>query len=473
MGTAVCLFACALTMAQPPERGGWLLAPQLSPGLELVYSGTCTQEDLIPRVQYQRTFKLDTTILVLAAKPRSWDVAIMTVVTVPAKEVDAKKEKEFPNSVRLELAAVDKHGRISGPADSNLAISLAGPPGLDSGLFVEVPPERVGREQVWEVNEEGRPPRTWQVVGMESCAGVSCVKLVGQQQSEDWDRPRADRTAWRRRDTVWIAPPMNLAMKVERVIERRDPLRREPTARTTVTCDLASRFTYPGKLFDDRRNEVSKARKFWADSAALLKQPAEYRGQLDALHKRITFHLDSQPPTPYRKALAFLQKRVEIARRGELPPEPIASENVESAVGVRPGQRAPDFVATDLTSKESARLYRQLGKPVLLFFYSPGTDNGKEVLQFARGLNQKYSAKVGIVGLAATEDADLVRKQHAQLRLPFPILDGQGLRLTFGVEATPRLLVLDADGIVRAAHTGWGHHTAREIEEEFQRCFPR
>jgi hypothetical protein len=41
------------------------------------------------------------------------------------------------------------------------------------------------------------------------------------------------------------------------------------------------------------------------------------------------------------------------------------------------------------------------------------------------------------------------------------------------VDALPRLVVLDGQGVVRAASTGWGQHTAGEITAEVQKLLPR
>ena len=47
-----------------------------------------------------------------------------------------------------------------------------------------------------------------------SCV-AACARMVlahyGVQQTEDWDRPRADRGAWRRQEVVWISPRTGLA----------------------------------------------------------------------------------------------------------------------------------------------------------------------------------------------------------------------------------------------------------------------
>lgn len=137
------------------------------------------------------------------------------------------------------------------------------------------------------------------------------------------------------------------------------------------------------------------------------------------------------------------------------------------------GQRVPDFVVTNLTGKESARLAHLLGRPVFVFFFNPKTDIGKDVLRFAAELHNRHGDSLSIMALAVTNDVDLVRQQHTDLRLPFALLDGKGLHHTFGVDDTPRLVVLDGEGILRFAVTGWGINTSTEIAEELVRCMPR
>ena len=471
MVTSICLLTCALTLGQLPDRGEWQLSPQLVPGTELVYAGTYLDEDLGPNVNYQRRYHLDTILFVLEGGRGRWDVAFMTSLSLHDQNRDSKASpKGQPASVRLELATLDEQGHLSGTVP--LAIPLSGPPTLECGVVVEARITKVRRDQFWEINEEGRPPRTWQVAGPESCNGITCIKLIGNQQSDDWDRPRGDHSAWRRRDTLWLLPRLGVAQKVERVIERREPARRDPTHRTTVRYELESRLPYPGRMLEDRRQEILKAKKFQDDARPLLAQPGKYRPQIETLLSKIAHYLESQPPTPYRKAVVALQSHLEKARRGETPPESIqGEETTKIALGV--GQRVPDFIVTNLTGKESARLARLLGRPVLVLFYDPLQNPSEAALRFAMDIHQKYGDHVGIMAMAVTDDPNVARKQHADLRLPFPVLDGKGLHLTFGVDDTPRLIVLDGEGILRFAATGWGIQTPEEITEELLRCRAR
>ncbi|MCI0641147.1 MAG: peroxiredoxin family protein [Gemmataceae bacterium] len=465
----LCLVTCVMALGQAPERSEFLLAPQLSVGLELVYQGVFVDEALVPNVQYQRQYRLETTLFVLESNRRTWEAAFLTSLSThneKNKKPDGKPDYE---SVRLEVVTIGETGKLVGPAGVSATIPIFGPPTVDYGAVVEAPLARVKRQSTWEVNEDSRPVRTWQVLGTEVCQGVVCTKLVGLQQSEDWDQPRADRKAWRRRDTVWLSPTLGVAQKVERVIEHRDPARRVPTHRTTAVYELHSPLKYTGRFFEDRRQEILMAKRFQDEAKPLLAQPSQYRGQIETLVRRVQFHQEQQAPTPYRKAVAYLENRLEAGLRGDFLTE-VAVEQPAAPVAVALGQRVPDFVASSLTGKDSARLSRLNGRPLVICFFNPASATGKEVLAFAQEVHQKYAGKVGMLVLALGADPDFVRKQHADMKLPFPVHDGHGLKLTFGVDATPRLLVIDGDGVLRQAITGWGFHVPGEILGDLKRC---
>jgi hypothetical protein len=459
-------LTCGFALGQPLDRSEFQLAPHLFPGLELVYSGTFSEEALIPGVKFERTYRLDATLFVLEGKPDQWQTAFLTALSLRGPKNSANQ----PTSVRLEVGNVDKKGRIKGKV--NLAIPLSGPPTVESGAIVEVPAIPVRANNPWFVTEEGRPPWRWEILGTAMCSGISCVKLFGEQLSEDWDRPRADQTAWRRRDTIWLAPQLGVAYRVERVIERRDPARRDPTHRLTVRYELESRIKYPGKFFEDRQNEIEKALKFREEAESLLNQPGPNPLLIESLQNRISRHLESGP-TPYRLAITYLQARLESARRGELNPAQFSEETPLTMPVAKVGERVPDFLCTDLTTKESVRLYRKLGRPLLIVFYNPATETGRQVLDFCQGMSDRYKTHLSILPMAVTDDTALACRQHAERNLPFPILDGRGLHRAFGVDATPRFVVLDKEGILRAACTGWSLENIRDMESEVRRCLEK
>ncbi|MBM4072501.1 MAG: hypothetical protein FJ271_26765 [Planctomycetes bacterium] len=473
MNTTLYILASTVLVGQLPDRAGWQLAPQLFPGLELQYAGSYTEEAISPGVQFQRAYRLRSTVFVIDSTKDGWNVLLMTELGLKNSRVDDKELKESPSSIRLELAQVDRKGRIVRKDGKQWTTAASGPPTVEVGAFVLLPGYRIGLNQLWETGEPGQPPCTWQALGAEMCSGTMCVKMLGQQQTEDWDRPRGDHAAWRRRDSLWVAPSLGIAYRVERTIERREPARRDPSFRSTVKYEMDSRLRYPGKLYDDRCDEIRKGIKFQEEALPLLAQPGNFRPQINVLLKRITYYLENNPPTPYRKGVLYVKDRLEQALRGEISAVASTQEQEPLIPVVRLGERAPDFLVTNLLDRQSVRLHRSLGRPLLIAFYNPRSENGIQVLQFAKSLVQKHGNSIGVLALAVSDEIELVRRQHADMKLPFPVLDGTGLHVTFSVEATPRLVVLDSEGIARAAYTGWGPQIPGEIEIELTSRLPQ
>jgi len=298
--------------------------------------------------------------------------------------------------------------------------------------------------------------------------------LLGEQQSEDWDKPRADRTAWRRTDTAWLAPRAGIAYKFERVVERRDPARREATHKSVLRCELDSSLQYPGQLCEDRRQEIVRAHAFGEAAAPLLQEPLRSAAQLNALLNRINYHLEHEPPTPYREAIYQVRRQVEAARRGEtfatLPEE----KQDAPAIAVV-GQPAPDFVASDLTGSagSTARLRNWLGRPTLLVFYHPASPVAANLLEFARSVYSRFNGAVTVLGMSVLDDARAVQKQQKDLNLGFPVLSGSALRVSYAVETTPKLVLIDARGVVRGTYLGWGQETSAEVMNDLRQWLQR
>lgn len=455
MFATICMLT-ALLPGQSSDRSEALLVPRLNRGQELFYRGTYTEEALGRGVQYTRAYRLEGRVFVLESPARGFDVTFLTVL----------KHAADPSSVRLELAHVTSQGRVVPEGDVSLQLPLDGPPTLECGAFVEGPRGRVNQGQTWEVTDPGRPALTWRLVGSEVLGGTSCLKLVGRQQSEDWDQPRADRTAWKREETVWIAARTGTAQRVERTIWRREPARREPTQRLQVQYDLDSSMQFPQQLFEERRREVQQARGFAAAAAPLLPNPAKHSPRaFEALLSKIANHLETQTATPYRDAVLHVKRQLEAARRGETPLVQ-GQENAASVVTV--GYRAPDFMTANMLTRESVRLNHFLGKPVLLIFYSPHSQTVDEVLRFGQSIQNAQKQTANVVGLVLSDDLEKIQKQHGGLNLAFPVLSGRALRQTYGVDATPKFIVLDAGGVVRASFTGWGPEAPTGVKEELR-----
>jgi peroxiredoxin len=477
MLTSLYLLSCTLTLAQGGERAEWQISPNLAPGLELVYSGTYAEESLIPNAAYQKTYRVDTNVLVLETGVKDWQLAIMTALKLQDARLPNDK-KDGPSSVRLDLLRIDVEGRMRTTGKQLFHLPLKGPPTLESGMFVPAPGQKVGRNYIWDLTDDKRPTHRWQAAGTESVGGITCIKVASIQQSNDWAVPRADSAAWRRRDTVWLHPQLMVAQKLERIIEHRDPARDTPTFRTVVRYELDRHLQYPGLMFEERRKEVLKASKFSDEAQKLFQQPALNRPQLDGLIRQVSYHLDHQPATqttPYRKAFVHLKAVLEKAQKGDVPvpngieePTPLPPTRV---LGL--GDRIPDFVVSNVTDDKTTRSQSLHGKPIVVIFYNPATQLGKEVMTYASKVNEKQTGKLHILAMAVTNEPEITRKQHTNMKLPFPALDGNAMRLPFGAEQTPRFVVVDGGGIVRLTLTGWGFQTPYEIDDVLERCLKK
>jgi peroxiredoxin len=456
------LMSCVLATAQPADGAEWLLVPRLTRAQELVYRGSFDEQANGSEVQYSRSYRLRTVAFILDASPQGAEAAFLTILR-PHHSRTAAVDDATPTSVRLEVGRVHPQGRVTAHPASLLAVPVEGPPTVETGAFVEVPRHRIGARARWVVDEEGRPSRTWTVAGTETVNATTCVKLTGVQQTDDWERPRADRPAWRRLDTVWIAPRLGIAYKVERVVERRDPARQDATYRSVLRYELDQRTEYPRAIGDDIRREINQARTFAERCAPLLPHPTKNLAQIEALLAQIKYHQEHYPaPPPYGEAMLHLQRRLQAARRGEAAPTP-PPERTDSPAVAAVGRPAPDFVIPDLTSNESARLRRWKGKPILMAFYHPKSLYADEVLRLAQEVADAGKGQVVVLGMAMSADGNLVRKQRSQLGLSFPILDGSALRQSYAVEATPSLMVIDAEGILRSTQVGWGSETRSTV----------
>ncbi len=113
-----------------------------------------------------------------------------------------------------------------------------------------------------------------------------------------------------------------------------------------------------------------------------------------------------------------------------------------------------------------------MGKPVLLVFYHPASPTAATVLGYAQQLLARYPRRLIVAGMSISDNADLARRQHAELKLTFPVLSGGGLRGSFGVTSTPKIILLDGYNIIRGEYLGWGVETPREVEGELKRWLP-
>ena len=464
------LLTCALVGAQNPAPSQVANPIRLERGHELYYRGQFLEESMGSGVQFQRSYRMEVRALVFDSSSKGLDLAFYTLVK---KQGSTNEHGDSENcSVRLELAQLDPLGRLTAGNSADFLIPLDGPATLESGFFVETPESPLQAGQWWRVGDDRGPDRTWRCLGQEVLNGISCLKLEGTQQSDDWDKPRADRSAWRRRDIVWLSHRWGVATRLERINERREAAHTKPTQRCRVVYDLqGGAILYPAQLFENQKNEIMQARQFAKMAAPLLPNPTKQDPRtFDVLLAKIVKHLENTPKTHYRDAILLVKEHVEAAKRGESPPDRSGAETAESQPVATPGHVAPDFVVSNVFSKDSIRLHNYAGRAVFMIFYSPGSLSAEEVLRFAERMHREHKTTLAVLGFALSEDVPALQAQYDDFRLSFPIASGRPLRQRYAVDATPRLITIDSEGYVRSALTGWGPETPGALEADILRC---
>jgi peroxiredoxin len=460
MLVSACLVAWTLVAPQGPQTPLLPWGPRLDRGQELVYRGLFTEENSKRGSKITRRFQVENRILVLETLPTGTKVAVLTITE--AQESNLTK-LDTHQAVDLQLGRVDLKGRIAFDSGEPLQIPQQGPPVIEGGCFVELPAVKAASATEWTTAEAGGPHQ-WRMTGAEAVEGQACVKLLGVQQSEDWEHPRGGRTACRRHDTVWLSPPMGVAVRYERVVERREATSPEPVQRATASFQLESSLIYPGQLFRDREAEIHLYRQYSQLAENLFRAPSpDSPRRLGALAAKIAYHCDSQPPTPFRAALKALQSRLESAARGDLPPVPSEKETHPASAPPAGNSTAPDFVTAEMNTGAAVRLQSLRGRPVLLLFFDPRSASAIETLRFGQTIAQ--TTHVSVLGLNVTNEAGPVLPEH-ELKLTFPLVKAAELRSAYGVDATPKIILIDGAGSIRRTFEGWGKETPSLVREE-------
>lgn len=467
MLTTLCLMSCVWGAGQSGERAEVLAGPQLVRGHEFLYRGTVREQSLAAGVQFNKTYQLETRALVLDVKQDGYDLAILTSL----KPHGADKPGGDAGSVRLELAEVSPLGRLTPHSGNAPSLPLDGPPSWEVGFLIEVPRPLAGN-QPWMVEENGRPPRHYVVLGVEAVGRTRCLKLAAEQKSADWDKPRADSTAWRRKETLWVDPRQGVACRLERELERRDPAHRDATYRISTHYELDAPLRFDGSSFEHRRQEILLIKQLQDKVLSILPEAVTHgRKPFEAVLARIDSHVKTNPSaTPYREALLRVQRLAEAGKRGEVPPKLVDVKKDRLAAG----KPAPEFVVTDLKSGQTVSLRRWQGKSILMVFYQQSSTLSPDALRHAQRVWEQHGdQELVVLGFAMGDDAQAANRLRDQLRLSFPNLSGKSLRISYDVEATPWFVVVDAEGVVRSTYAGWGPEIPGAIQDDLKECFVR
>lgn len=441
---------------------------------ELLYRGLFTEEARSSRVQFQRSYRIESRCLVLESNNNYSQLACLTILKQRNNPASLPTITSEPaaTSVRLETFRCDSKGIIQ-PGHNLSKLSLEGPSTIEYGYLIALPKSKLAENDAWETTEDGRPVISWVVSGTEMVQGVKCIKVIGNQQTEDWGKTRADRQAWKRTDTVWLHPQLGVAQKLERTIEIKDPAHNEPSQKSTLRIELETSLVYPGQLFQDRKKEIQLATNYRESANSYTQDIVKYSAQTKSLMRQVKTQSEIMSQTPYRDAIIQTTKRLDNILKGDSAETVVMPVSATSLQTAKLGYKAPDFIAQNMLKQESFRLAKLEGKSVLLVFYNPKSSLSTEILDFARTMQTKHGDSVTVLGMSVIDDSEIVKKQAEAVKINFAVLNGSGLRSSYGLESTPKIVLLDAKGIVRLNCLGWGQETQSEITSELKRTIDK
>lgn len=235
--------------------------------------------------------------------------------------------------------------------------------------------------------------------------------------------------------------------------------------------------------------EVARAHYWRAVFFADADLPAAERSLRRAkslLARHLQRRRDDRLATLLRQQVALLGARL-AARSAEA-----ASAAARAALV---GKKAPPFVAEEVLGDregEGFRLFDQRGKVVLLCFWA--TFNGRscrQAIPLVASLRKKHPDLVAVAAtrfygkaylpakdlrsgefrrdLSASEEREVVRRCAEALGIDFPIAFAEKAARAYRVTVLPQLVLVDAQGVVRAVRAG-GVGDRASLEELVARC---
>ena len=450
------LFLAGILPATPPEIAR-PIPLRLEAGEEFLYHSVYTQESDRPGTRVTRL--LDTYVLILETSPKGTQAAIMTEM-----RVDGKPGAEAVPVVRLELARIDPFGRVTLESTSTLPhVPIDGPPTLDVLPFIELPAALPDPGRPWNSADNDGGMIAWRMLVAEKYGDYRCIKLKGEQSSGDWNL--AGRTVWKRNQTAWMSLAYGFVVHLERATDWRTES--GELWKSSLVADLTSMpLTNTMEEFKERRHEILESIRFAKELAELMKPRGEpdFRGY-DNLLQRIDRYISRS--TPYAAAIQCLRRKTEQARNGERPPEPlVVRTGMDPAKPIEDGETAPDFVASNFAGGAALKINQLRGRPVVLVFFKPSSRLATPVLKYVQATMSPYGGRVHVIAMAVENDSTAIAKLRSELKLQFPIYDGQAALAMFAGHSTPRTIVLDKTGTVDLILHGWNGEFPELIHKE-------
>jgi hypothetical protein len=454
------LLLAGSTLAAPPGNARHIPL-RLESGQEFIYHANYTQK--CDRTDSAFSRYLDVYVLILDASPPV-RAAFMTV-----QYDSGRSGAEAVPIVRIESARIDALGRVSLETASNLPrLPIDGPPTLETTPFLEMPAV-IPPDNKWQIPDADWGAKTWSVLREEKHELGWSWKLQAVQDSGDQNI--VGRLVWNRKEAVWLLQNEGIVVRAERNTEWKTAGGELFHSTCVIALDSIPA-PLPAGQFDARCSAIRDVLHYQRDLAELMLPRGEpnLRGYND-----LCVHIDhhQRRGTPYDLAFDALRRRVEAARNGERPPEPIVIPARYEPLPIAPrgsaadvNQLAPDVLLRDGLAERPISLSSLRGEPVVLLFFECGSDSVERMVRYARRAAYVYAGRVHVVLLATNGEPSDLQKLRGKFNLDMTIHDGRDILPQFAGRSAPRVVVIDDRGVIRMIAPGWKEEYSDSIFQQ-------
>ncbi|QDU63125.1 hypothetical protein Pan216_40000 [Planctomycetes bacterium Pan216] len=465
MNTLACM-ALGLVIAAGGEQ--WTIRARWLVGQEVSYKGSIVESGFgTAGATYQQPVQLETSLLVLDLNASGIaQAASYTVTKMPDQILSSPRAGETQQfrSVHFDMVKIDLNGLATWATnDANVLLPSEGMAPWELGFLVEMPKRPIKKGERWVTRRPGQPLIRYQVHGQESVRGIPCVKVKMRQESGNWSKRDVGLTAWRSKTTAWIDPKTGFTERIERLFEVRKPADREPSRRIEVHYDAISKLRYHGPIFQDRQADLvagfEAQRELDRNIAAA--GPASRR-KIETVRSKLESVMNNVNKTPYRPAIAALKQRATMALE-ETDPVTLSVRSRRRSVA-KIGSKAKSLVVRNAETDESLSVRKMKGTPLVLVFVDPDSDLSLGALSLAvESVKAQGDQGILLVAIANEVNATTVKAMHENVPGDYVVASGPVIDSSYGVDARPHTIIIDAAGYLRGNYVGFGPELPSEL----------
>lgn len=441
------------------------LAPKLAVGQEYCYRGTMVERSGNGAARYEQPFELEASMLVLDVDAfQAAEVGCYTEVRTIDKSdrKNAKTGDGIRSSHFALLKVAPRNVATWAKTDAAIVMPTDGKPVWELGYLLELPKPTVVAGDRWTIKKDGQPNIDCRCVGMETTRGTPCVKIVCTQQTPTWNTP-GDRPDWRTECVYWVNPRDASVFRLSRTHEMRRAHETTPSRSIVVDYDQSTAMKLQGTTFQERVADFRAAQKAQvALEAAFAANDGASKARFAAVKQQLKYATSEYFATPYRSAMERMCKLAEQAEANPMkfrPPAPVL-QTVQAEVG----QKARNFTLHCAATKESITPKKALGRPLLIVMVDPKSHLSWAALHAALGsVNAKPGTATRLVVVCKDNDKAAIDEMKERYPGNYEICTGSGFDRGYGVKGMPHTIFIDAAGILRCNHSGYGPEMCSDV----------